>query len=70
MKLIMHLSFPLLKLLNNPFPNGTATRYQSSNTLIKESHQLPKVEILNLAKGNIAIHNPLNQDKLPKGEVR
>ena len=23
-----------------------------------------------MAKGNMAIHNPLNQDKLPKGEVR
>lgn len=64
------ISLPLLKLLNNPFPNGIATRYQGGHTFIKEPHQLPEVGILDLTECDVAVYNPLDQDKLPKSEVK
>ena len=65
-----HLSLPSLKLIDNPFPEGIATRYQGGYACIKQLHHIPEVEILDLAEGNVARHNPLDKGKLPKLEVK
>jgi hypothetical protein len=60
----------LLKLFDNPFPNGITTRYQGGQAFIQEPYHLPEVGILDLAESNMAVYNPLDKDKLPNLEVK
>ena len=46
------------------------TRYKGSNTYIKKLYHLPKVDILNLAEGNMVVYNLLDKGELLKLDIK